>query len=280
MSRRGPVLVAAGCCALVVLAAPAAGLDLDPRAEIGVTAHRLWIYAHLLLFVFWLGADLGVFLCSRAVVAPGLTAEQRLRTAELMRSIDLAPRISASLMLTVGGILTEYVGIPHPWWQMAGIVLLGPVWLALVLAAYLRDGTPLGDTMARLDDAFRAVLVVAVPVSVAWSWSTARLEPAPYVAGKLLIFAALMLLGLLLRRRLRPFTAGLRVLAERGASAEVEAAMRASHARSRALVIVIWLGLALAALLGIARPGEQPVAERAGGLAALSLPAAPVPQPR
>jgi hypothetical protein len=233
--------------------------------EPGMTVHRLWLFAHLLLFVFWLGADLGVFLCSRAVVAPGLAPDQRLRTAELMAAIDLAPRLAASLMLTVGGILSEYVGLGHPAWQMAGIVLLGPAWFALVVAGYLRDGTVLGDSIARLEIAIRAVMVLAVPLSVAWSWSTGRLDPAPYVAGKLLIFAALMALGLVLRWRLRPFMAGLRELA-RGAAAD-EAGMAASHATTRPLVIAIWVGLMVAALLGIAQPGAQLAAGAAGGQA-------------
>ena len=240
--------------AFVLLLAAAAATAAD-RDAIGITAERLWLYAHLLLFVFWLGADLGVYLCGREIVRPGLTGDQRLRTAGLMRSIDLAPRISASLMLTVGGILTEYVGITHPWWQMTGIVLLGPIWLAVVLLGYWRDGTPLGDTVARLDQVFRAVLVVAIPFSVAWSWTTGRLDAAPYVAAKLLIFAGLMLLGLLLRRRLQPFVDGLRNL-ERGTDiARAELEMRASHARTRPLVVAIWIGLAVAALLGIAQPG-------------------------
>ena len=262
---------------MTLLAAGGVAVAADPgaRAEVGVTVHRLWIYAHLLLFVFWLGADLGVFLCGRAVVKPGLTPEQRLRTAGLMRSIDLAPRISASLMLTVGGILTEYVGIPHPWWQMAGIVLLGPVWLVLVLIGYCRDGTALGDTGARLDQAFRALMVVAVPVSVAWSWFTGRLDTAPYVAGKLLIFAALMLIGLVLRRQLRPFTEGLRQIARGDAPGKVETEMATSHARARPFVFAIWIGLALAALMGIAKPGTPAEPARVVIAAAVSAPAAP-----
>lgn len=235
-----------------------------------MTVHGLLLYAHLLLFVFWLGADLGVYLCSRAVVQPGLTVDQRLRTAQLMGAIDLAPRIAASLMLTVGGILTEYVGISHPWWQMAGIVLLGPVWLTLVVIGYCRDGTALGDTVAKLDAAFRAVLAVLVPISVAYSWFTGRLEPAPYVASKLLIFAAIMFLGLLLRRGLRPMTEGLRSLAAHGSSAAVEEAMAASHARTRPLVIAIWIGLALAALMGISKPGASPETGPASAVSALS----------
>lgn len=218
----------------------------------GISAHRLWLFAHLLLFVFWLGADLGVFLCSRAAAQPGLSIEQRRRTMELARSIDLAPRISASLMLSVGGVLTEYVGIGHAWWQWAGIILLGPAWLALVVIGFIRDGTPLGRTVAWLDDAFRAVLVLAVPLSVAWSWSTGRLDTAPYVAGKLLIFAALMALGLLLRRRWRAFDAALdRAACRAGGDAEISVAQQ----RTQPLVVSIWLGLALATLLGVSKPG-------------------------
>lgn len=261
--------------AALALCAAASAADLGTRAETGVTAERLWLYAHLLLFVFWLGADLGVFLCGREVVRAGLAPDQRLRTAGLMRAIDLAPRISASLMLTVGGILTEYVGIAHPWWQMAGIVMLGPVWLTLVVTGYWHDGTALGDTVARLDQAFRALLVVAIPVSVAWSWSTGRLDAAPYVAAKLLIFAALMLIGLVLRRRLRPFTDGLRSLASAGDPAGAVAAMSASHARTRPLVVAIWLGLAAAALLGIVKPGAA-----TGAAVTASADAPLVPRPR
>lgn len=238
----------------------------------GISAYRLWLFAHLLLFVFWLGADLGVFLCSRAAAQPGLSIEQRRRTMDLARSIDLAPRISASLMLSVGGVLTEYVGIGHPWWQWAGIILLGPAWLALVIIGFLRDGTPLGATVARLDDIFRAVLALAVPLSVAWSWSAGRLDTAPYVAGKLLIFAALMALGLVLRHRWRAFDAAIG-RAGPGADAEISAA----QLRTQPLVVSIWLGLALATLLGVSKPGtvEEAAVKRTPAAVAVTAAAQP-----
>lgn len=229
-------------------------------AQPGVTTGELVGYLHLLLFVFWLGADAGVFICARGTVQPGLSAEQRLRTARLMSSIELAPRVSASLMLTVGGLLTEHVGVEHPPWQMAGIILLGPVWLTLVLISYYRDGTPFGALAGRLDAGMRALLVAAVPISVAYAWSTGRLAAAPYVAWKLLIFAVLMALGLLMRRTLKPFTEGLHALAAQGSTPEVENAMALAVGRSRPYVLAMWAALAAAAFLGISKPGapEQP----------------------
>ena len=251
MTRTTAVVILLTTWTLAVPLWAAGAVDAEP----GITVRELVGFLHLMLFVFWLGADVGVFICAQGAVKPGLAPDQRLRTAGLMASIELAPRVSASLMLTVGGILTEYVGLEHPPWQIAGIILLGPVWLALVLASYFRDGTPFGATATRLDVWMRGLLMVAVPVSVAYASLTGRLASAPYVAWKLLIFAMLMLLGLLMRRALGPFTEGLRTLAALGGSAAVEAAMAQSVARARPYVFAIWAGLALAAFLGITKPG-------------------------
>jgi hypothetical protein len=251
LTGAGVALLAAGAS----LAQGYVGQDPEP----GITVHELVRFLHLLLFVFWLGADLGVFLAARAVVAPDRSVADRLNAAWLMSAIDVAPRIALCLMLTVGGILTEFVGIGHPPWQIAGILLLGPAWLALVLASYLRRGTSIGRAVDRADFAFRCVLIPAIVASVASSWFTGRLDAAPYVAAKLLIFALLLLLGLLVRRRLAPFRAGLDALAGAGDPVPVEAAMTRSLASARPLIICIWLGLALAAYLGVTRQGT-PVA--------------------
>ena len=87
-----------------------------------------------------------------------------------MVNLDLVPRICMSLMLTVGGILSEFKGVPHPTWQMVGIVLLGPVWLAMVLTVHLQEGSELGKTIAKIDYWFRVLLVIYLLISVTVSF--------------------------------------------------------------------------------------------------------------
>jgi hypothetical protein len=117
---------------------------------------------------------------------------------------------------------------------------------------------------------------VAVPLSVAWSWTTGRLDPAPYVAIKLLIFAGLMLAGFVLRRHWRRFHEALAALS--GSTAqdrEFERELLTAQRRTQPLVVGIWIGLAIAALVGVTKPGARDVAVPA---AAASY--APQPLPR
>lgn len=256
---------------VVLLPAAALAAALTGRAGPGITPQRLWTFAHLILFVFWLGADLGVVLAVRAAARADLLPAQRWRTLGLARSIDLAPRLAASLMLTVGGILTEYVGIGHPWWQMAGIVAIGPAWLGLVLLGYMAADHRAGAVAGRLEEGLRRLLIVAVPLSVAWSWSTGRLAPAPYVGVKLLLFAALMVLGL----RVRVAWPVLVPAGRPGAAEPAPVAAEVAVARLNAvlpLMLAGWLLLAVAAWLGIVRPGEVPAGAAVSAVAGLRQP--------
>jgi len=221
----------------------------------GITTYELLQFLHVFLFVFWLGPDVAVYAWGGKAVEAGASAEQRVVAGQMMLLGDMIPRLAISLMLTVGGLLSGYVGLEHPWWQMAGIVLLGPVWLILILIGIVRDGTLFGITSQRLETALRWLLIVAVPVSVAYSTMTGRLAMAPYVGSKLLLFAAVLLCGQLLRARLAPLRHGLTQLAGVGPSPELDETMRASLARSRPYSVAIWVALLSAALLGVLKPG-------------------------
>ena len=221
----------------------------------GVTTYELLQFLHVFLFVFWLGPDVAVYAWSRKAVDAGASAELRVVAGQMMTLCDVIPRAAISLMLTVGGLLSEYVGLEHPWWQMAGIVLLGPVWLTLVLSGALRDGTPFGASAQRFESWLRWLLIVTVPLSVAYSTVTGKLAMAPYVGTKLLLFAAVLLLGQLMRARLAPLRLAFAELKANGSSTALDATMRASVAGSRPYAAAIWLAMLVAALVGVLKPG-------------------------
>jgi hypothetical protein len=234
----------------------AAGLPPTETDSV-ISGYEVLLVLHQLLFVFWLGPDIGVYAWSRKVINPGLSADQRLASASVMHAIDLMPRVCLSLMLTVGGILTEVYGIEHPLWQWAGIILLGPVWLTIVLVAYFREGTALGATVNRFDLWLRWVLVAGIIVSVAYSTSIGRLAEEPWIGSKLILFSALIFFGIMVRLRLRPFFAGLGKLATEGPSEAGDLEMAAGHRRAQPFVIAIWVCILIEAGLGVFQPGSK-----------------------
>lgn len=248
----------------------AASADVDSDLRLSYT---LSAFAHQLLFVYWLGPDIGISIWSRKVVDPALSAETRVAAGNMMNTIDLMPRICLSLMLTVGGVLSETMGVVHPLWQMIGIVLLGPVWLTMTLITYFRGDTSLGETVAKFDVWFRWALVLGIIVSTTYSWVTERLAETPWLAGKLYLLAAIILLGMLMRRQFAGFYAGLAKLADSGATPEVDTMMTRSLRRGQPFGYAIWVAMLAAAFLGVVQPGspEEPDTQAMNVTAAESL---------
>ena len=238
----------------------AAGVQEEPGG------YRWLLFIHQVLFVFWLGPDIGIYMWGTKAGNPELSVAQRVAAARIMRVIDVLPKVCMSLMLTVGGLLTEVIGIPHPWWQMAGIILLGPVWLTLTLITFARSGTDSGKEFARMDEYFRWIVIVTCVVSVIYSTVTDRLADFPWVSAKILIFAAVVLFGVLVRRRLAPFNEAIEHVEGDQISDATNATLSRSLASSRPFVIASWVALAAAAWLGMAQPGGPEVTEVAAAL--------------
>ena len=127
--------------------------------------HATALIVHLLLFVYWLGGDVGVFYSSRFVVDTRRSRKARLMAAKIMLDLDLVPRICMSLMLTVGAILNEFHGVEHAAWQMAALLALGPFWLAMVLYLHFREGTAAARRVQRFDLWFRWFMIAAILAS-------------------------------------------------------------------------------------------------------------------
>ena len=220
-----------------------------------MSAYELLLLLHLLLFVYWLGADLGVFYSSGFVVDDSLSRETRLTAARIMLGCDLVPRICMSLMLTVGGLLSAAIGIEHAGWQLVAIWLLAPFWLSMVLVLHFKHGAPYINALTRLDFYFRWVLVVSITASCIYAYVTGRLAGYEWLLAKILGFGFLVFCGLMIRIRLSGFnTAYVKLLQDSYTEAD-NLAMRQSLSQVKPWVITIWLVLVLEAYLGIVKPG-------------------------
>ena len=112
---------------------------------------RLVAFLHVLLFVYWLGADLGVMLTSLASTRKGIGAEAKARLSEVGALIDMAPRTCLVLMVPVGLTLAQNYGSPVTGPALWLVWIVGLIWVWLVWQVHWRQGSAVGETMWRID---------------------------------------------------------------------------------------------------------------------------------
>jgi len=212
---------------------------------------------HLLLFAYWLGGDIGVFYSSGFAINPKLSRGARQAASTIMMNLDLIPRLCLSLMLTVGGILTHYYGIEHPLWQMIGIILLGPIWTCALIYIHFNEGTDLVKKMTKIDYYFRWIMVFTLISSVTYAFLyTDRLAENPWVGAKLIVFAALIFCGIMIRKYIGGFITGIHNIATDNINEADDIAMAASLSKARIFVLTIWFLLFVEVWIGVVKPGS------------------------
>src|SRR5215471_16205141 len=104
--------------------------------------HALWAYAHVLLFVYWLGADVGLWLAMAFVKNAKLSFETRVTLIKLAFYIDLFPRITFALILPVGMQLVRDLELaPISDALLAAAWTIGILWSGVHLGIVAWKGT-------------------------------------------------------------------------------------------------------------------------------------------
>ena len=220
-----------------------------------MTEHNLILLAHLLLFVYWLGADIGVFYASNYVANPKLTREARAAVLKVMLWIDQLPRVCLVLILPVGYSLGYSLGmVDAAAGSLTVVWIVCLAWLALVLAIHHWQGTALGETLRKCDMVLRIVVILGLSFDAWRSYFGHGHIQAPWLAAKLQIYALLIFFGLMIRVATQPFVVAFGQVMREGSTPEREAQIARGLARAKPWVIAIWIGLVLAAFIGLQKP--------------------------
>jgi hypothetical protein len=220
-----------------------------------MSAYTILVIVHVLLFAYWLGADWGVYVNSRYVADAKLPLDERLRFLRAAFRIDLMPRMAFPLLMAVGMQIASFYGTwPVTGAFMIAVWLFALAWLAVNIAGYLRQGTPAGDRMRNIDQYVRLVLAPVLIGVGSWSLVTGAPIAPKFIAGKLIVFGCMIVVGLVLRAIMRNWAIGFRRLATEGPSPEVDALFQTSLGRARYIAYGMWSLSGVMAILGIAKP--------------------------
>ena len=215
-------------------------MSLDP--------YRIVVFLHVLLFVYWLGADLGVFICSTVGRSRKLTDDQRLGLREAGELIDMAPRTCLVLMVPVGLTLAANLGSPLRGAPVLTVIWLASlVWLWLVWQVHLQHNSPLGRRFWQIDFGVRGLVMAGFVSFGAWCLATGGPIASRWLAAKILLFGLIILCGIAVRILLLSSRPASPVPAGAGSASAVDN-------RIRNVVFVIWGLVAVIAFLGVTKP--------------------------
>lgn len=215
-------------------------------------SHTLLRFVHILLFAYWLGADLGVFLGGGWMSRPGLSVVERNRIRDLVMAIDVAPRIALVLMLPVGFSLALSWGSPLPAAILPALWVLAAAWIVVLLWLHFVHGHPAAATVLKADLVLRLGVLAGMLVLGIRGLASGGEVPA-WLAIKFFIFAAIISDGVVLRW----ISGQWRPAIERQAAGDIARAEEMLRVRRRKAIVAaltMWLLVGLAGFIGTVKP--------------------------
>ena len=220
------------------------------------TAYRTLVFVHLLLFVLWLGADVGVFVLGQHFRKRRMyTLDQRLALLKLLVAVDMTPRTAWAMMVPISLTLAVAGGWALlPVWVVAAAWVLGAVWLFLVWDAHLHEQTPRAARDRRWELPIKLAIMVGYLALGGWSLATGEPIAARFVAWKALLFGLIFAAAMAIDAHFKPVGPQLARLISEGSSDATELPLLATMNLTRVWVWIVYLLLLATAWLGVVKP--------------------------
>lgn len=224
--------------------------------EFSVGYYQILVFLHLLLFVFWLGADVGVFILGQHFrKRQKWSLPQRLALLQLLVNVDIVPRSAWALMVPLTLTMVDAGG----WWELPiwaiGLAwIIGGIWLWLVWDAHIHDQTE----RAKRDNRIESVLKIGLTIFYLSLGIVSLVKGAPlaplWLATKAFMFGLIFAAAIMIDVAFKPVGPLLGKLIREGSSDATEIPLRRTMDRTRVWVWVVYTLLLGTAFFGHIKP--------------------------
>lgn len=207
-----------------------------------------------MLLVYWLGADLGVFLLAKAAKRPELSFTERAFALQMAVRIDLVPRLCFTVMFPVGLQVTasgSFAVIPA--WACALSWAISLAWIALLETLGRNEGKPIAVRMNRWHLGLQALLLVIIGAIGVSSWLGHGPLPGGWFAAKIVLFALIFAMGIGIDFAFRPVGPAFMRLATEGSKSDIENTISVAVDDAIRYVLGLYALLIVSAFLGITK---------------------------
>ena len=215
---------------------------------------------HILMVAVWLGTDMATFTAFTRMKDASLSLECRQEMGYLTGFLDMGPRSALILLLMLGITMTHMGGWgfdgPAGFSLATGAAVFGVLWLVGIWHQFWVDHPKVGETRGAAHFNFqsyfrpsdiwlRTLISGALGLTAIYSLMGDGPIVAWWLSVKLILFAGIVLCGVLLRVN-QPYTRRwIKEIFEQGSTPEREAALARPALRAQALVLLIWVLIAI-----------------------------------
>ncbi len=221
-----------------------------------IDGYELCRWLHVLVMGYWLGSDIVVNAVTHYFThAERLAPDERERLWQFLLHIDQHPRNAMVLSVPLGFTLAGSLGLVAI--DRAGlwaIWLASAFWFGFMWWVHLGRNGAHGTALRTWDWRLRYALIALFSGLGAFALLTGRAVAAPWLAVKLLLFAAVMACGLGIRHYIGEITRAWPGFLQTGSTPAFEQRIRAAMWRGTYVLWLLWALLAAIGYLGVAKP--------------------------
>ncbi len=221
-----------------------------------VTTYDILIYLHTVLFVYWLGGDLGVYLSSRFVADRNLSLDERFRFMQVLMQCDMGPRTALIGLIPLGFQMAWMQGLsPIGGAPLIAIWVFCMIWLAANWWMFFNDQHAMTPKLRGVDIYIRYAVILGMGGLGLMSLMTATPIADKWLAAKLLLFGFAVVLGVYLRSEIKNWIIGFGMVRAGGdAATKGNDIIEAALDRSKVAAMILWTVVAVIAFLGKVKP--------------------------
>lgn len=221
-----------------------------------ITTYDILIYIHTLLFVYWLGGDLGVYVSANYVADRKLSMEERFRFMDVLWKCDMGPRTALIALIPVGFQMSWELGLsPFGGLYLLAIWVFCLIWLAANWWTFFNDRHPTADKIRGVDMVIRYAVIAIMGLMGLVSLVNDSPIVDNWLAAKIMLFAVAVSLGVYLRGEVKNWVVGFGMVRAGGEEAEKgNDIIKAALDRSKVAALTLWFIVALIAFLGKVKP--------------------------
>jgi hypothetical protein len=206
------------------------------------------------MFVFWLGTDVGVMLCSKKSTDPTLGVEARFKMLEMALIIELLPRVMWVMALPLGVHLSKSLGYLDP--SITTLVMMWSfiiVWLIVNVGGAANLEKPWGQQLSKINRIIIASLGVGLIIVSISSFMGMGPYEANSIALKVGLYGLVNITILGIEIAFFPLGLAFERLASEGSSPDIEESISSGMRKTLAWVHTTYFLIFIVAFIGVTK---------------------------